>query len=210
MSCVPSAAVKKPILKSDIYYSYATWYGPGFHGKKAADGSMYDQHGLTCAHPSFPFGTYIEVMNIDSGKKIIVKVTDRPGRDVLDLTEKAFTSIADKSDGRIRVRIKPVDTSMITEKPVQTESNSKVEKTESKSQADKYFYTIQLAAFKNADAAKEFMDKANISETYIFFEQGSVDIYRVRVGRFNSKEEAQKYKSSQLSKMESIIVKVND
>lgn len=213
VSCMPSAAVKRPVLKSDSYYSYATWYGPGFNGKKAADGSIYDQHGLTCAHPSFPFGTYLEVMNIANGKKIIVKVTDRPGNDVLDLTEKAFVSIALKAEGKIKVRIKPVETSMLVNRSVKSEKSSKKSKSGkvvSSKKSDDYFYTIQLAAFKNADAAKDFMDSTNINAVYIYFEQGTVDIYRVRVGRFTSRKDALKYKSLNLPGKESIVVKVRD
>lgn len=55
----------------------ASWYGPYFHGRLTATGEIYDQHGLTAAHPSLPFDTYLQVTNLLTGKKVIVRVNDR-------------------------------------------------------------------------------------------------------------------------------------
>lgn len=53
----------------------ASWYGPGFHGKKTASGETYNQNGLTTAHKSLPFGTKLRVTY--KGKSVVVEVTDR-------------------------------------------------------------------------------------------------------------------------------------
>ena len=55
----------------------ASWYGPGFHGKKTASGAVYNQNELTAASPSLPFGTKLVITNLDNGKQVIVTVTDR-------------------------------------------------------------------------------------------------------------------------------------
>ncbi len=55
----------------------ASWYGPGFHGKRTANGEIYDQHALTAAHPNLPMGTRIEVKNLHNGHKIKLRVNDR-------------------------------------------------------------------------------------------------------------------------------------
>ena len=46
---------------------YASWYGPGFHGRRAANGEIYDQHAMTAAHRALPFGTLVEVTRRDTG-----------------------------------------------------------------------------------------------------------------------------------------------
>jgi len=55
----------------------ASWYGPGFHGKRAADRSIYDQNKLTAAHKSLPFGTRLQVWRPGGSKSVIVTITDR-------------------------------------------------------------------------------------------------------------------------------------
>jgi rare lipoprotein A len=63
--------------KGNWFHGHASWYGGKFHGRKAADGSRYDQDGLTAAHKSLPFGTKLLVMNRSTGKSCVVQVTDR-------------------------------------------------------------------------------------------------------------------------------------
>ena len=55
----------------------ASWYGPGFHGRRTASGERYDQHALTAAHKTLPFGTLVRVRSLVTGKEVDVRVTDR-------------------------------------------------------------------------------------------------------------------------------------
>src|SRR5690349_7305600 len=55
----------------------ASWYGPGFHGRPTTSGEIYDQDGLTAAHPSLPLGTRVHVTNLDNGRGVDVRVNDR-------------------------------------------------------------------------------------------------------------------------------------
>ncbi|OPL17980.1 MAG: hypothetical protein AVO35_07410 [Candidatus Aegiribacteria sp. MLS_C] len=55
----------------------ASYYGDGFHGKTTASGETYDMYGLTCAHPSLPFGTVLSVLNLDNEREVTVRVNDR-------------------------------------------------------------------------------------------------------------------------------------
>ncbi|NJR57628.1 MAG: septal ring lytic transglycosylase RlpA family protein [Cyanobacteria bacterium CRU_2_1] len=55
----------------------ASWYGPYFHGRQTAMGEIFDQNELTAAHPSLPFGTYLRVTNLRTGKMVIVRINDR-------------------------------------------------------------------------------------------------------------------------------------
>lgn len=55
----------------------ATYYGDKWHGRRAADGSIFNQDSLTCAHKTLPFGTILHVRNPKNGKEVVVRVTDR-------------------------------------------------------------------------------------------------------------------------------------
>jgi len=55
----------------------ASWYGPGFHGRKTANGEVYNQFELTAAHKSLKFGTLLRLTNFDNNKSIIVRINDR-------------------------------------------------------------------------------------------------------------------------------------
>ena len=55
----------------------ASWYGPGFHGKRTANGERYDMNALTAAHKTLPFGTMVRVKSLVNGREVLVRITDR-------------------------------------------------------------------------------------------------------------------------------------
>lgn len=55
----------------------ASWYGPQFHGQRAANGEVFDQAALTAAHPTLPLNSLVQVTNLENGREVIVRVTDR-------------------------------------------------------------------------------------------------------------------------------------
>ena len=65
-----------PSLK-EVERGQASFYGPSFHGRRTASGERYDQHGLTAAHKTLPFGTLVRVRSLVTGKEVDVRVTDR-------------------------------------------------------------------------------------------------------------------------------------
>lgn len=74
----------------------ASWYGPGFHGKKTASGKIYNQNKMTAAHKTLPFGTKVIVKNLKNNKSVQVKITDRGpfhGNRIIDLSKKAAEKI---------------------------------------------------------------------------------------------------------------------
>jgi rare lipoprotein A (peptidoglycan hydrolase) len=74
----------------------ASYYGPGFHGRRTASGARFDSRRLTAAHPSLPLGTKVVVTNVENGRQIEVEINDRgpyaKGR-VIDLSEAAARRI---------------------------------------------------------------------------------------------------------------------
>lgn len=61
----------------ETFDGVASYYGPGFHGKRTASGEVYNQNANTCAHKTLPFGTKLKVTLLSSGKSTIVRVNDR-------------------------------------------------------------------------------------------------------------------------------------
>ena len=86
----------------------ASWYGPGFHGRKTASGERFNQHSLTAAHRKLPLGTKATVINLDNGKTVEVEINDRGpyvrGR-IIDLSEAAAKRLAMKHTGTTLVRL---------------------------------------------------------------------------------------------------------
>jgi rare lipoprotein A len=86
----------------------ASWYGPGFHGKKTASGEIYDQHKLTAAHKTLPLGTKARVTNLDNGSTVEVEINDRgpfiPGR-IIDLSRAAAGTLGFVQSGTAPVQV---------------------------------------------------------------------------------------------------------
>lgn len=86
----------------------ASWYGPGFHGKKTSNGEVYNQKGYTAAHKNLPLPAYLKVTNLRNGKKVIVRVNDRGpfvGDRIIDLSEGSARAIDMVGTGTAKVRI---------------------------------------------------------------------------------------------------------
>ena len=86
----------------------ASWYGPGYHGKKTSSGEVYDMDGLTAAHPYWAFGTRVRVTLLSTGKQVVVRINDRfpahKGR-AIDLSRGAARQIGLIGPGTGRVRL---------------------------------------------------------------------------------------------------------
>ena len=71
------AHLSEPIKPIKTWVGNASWYGPGFDGKKTADGELFDSESLTAAHPNLPFGSVVRVVNPRNGKYEMVRINDR-------------------------------------------------------------------------------------------------------------------------------------
>ncbi len=65
------------IANQAIYSGQATWYGPGFDGRRTANGEVFNSNALTAAHRSLPFGTKVRVTNMNNGRSVVVRINDR-------------------------------------------------------------------------------------------------------------------------------------
>lgn len=114
--------VGKPYRVNGVWYvpaederydriGFASWYGPGFHGRHTANGERYDRRRFTAAHPTLPMPVVVRVTNLKNGRSTLVRVNDRgpfiPGR-IIDLSEAAADALGFRHDGLARVRVQYV------------------------------------------------------------------------------------------------------
>lgn len=81
--------------------------GDGYHGKRAADGSIFNTHALTAAHRTRSFGSHVTVTNRNNGRSVVVRITDRgpfvKGR-CIDLSRAAALAIGMSGLAKVTVR----------------------------------------------------------------------------------------------------------
>ncbi len=89
----------------------ASWYGPGYDGKRASSGERFDQDALTAAHPYWAFGTRVRVTLLATGRSVVVRINDRfpahKGR-AIDLSRAAAKAIGLVGPGTGVVRMEVV------------------------------------------------------------------------------------------------------
>jgi rare lipoprotein A len=93
----PTVASAEPAAAGQrVQNGQASWYGPGFHGRRTASGETFDTNALTAAHRSLPFGTRVRVVNKKTGRSVVVRINDRGpyahGR-VIDLSRASAQAI---------------------------------------------------------------------------------------------------------------------
>lgn len=95
-------------LQAPRYYQVgiASWYGPGFQGKTTANGELYDMFAFTAAHKTLPFGTVVKVVDLETGRSVVVRINDRgpfvPGR-IIDLSYAAARELGIVGAGTAKV-----------------------------------------------------------------------------------------------------------
>ncbi|NGP16925.1 septal ring lytic transglycosylase RlpA family protein [Devosia aurantiaca] len=84
----------------------ASWYGPGFNGKRAASGEIFNENAMTAAHRSLPFGTKVAVTDQNTGKSVTVTINDRGpfhGKRIIDLSKGAAAALGFQNRGTTSV-----------------------------------------------------------------------------------------------------------
>ena len=171
----------------------ASWYGKKFHGRKTASGEIYNMYAISAAHKTLPLGTYVRVHNRNNGKEIVVRINDRGpfvrGR-IIDLSYEAAKRLGIVGPGTAPVKIVALG------KSVQPETKSESGRSYI---PDDYYtgnFTIQIGAFSdrnNAERLKQKLDRSYKNVHIIPYYIGNEVLYRVRVGKCSTLEEAVKY-----------------
>ena len=156
---------------------YASWYGNPYHGRRAANGEVYDMNKMTAAHRTLPFDTMVKVFNLENQRATIVRITDRgpfiQGR-IIDLSLAAAKQISLVGPGTAMVRLEIVSTN-------------------GGRQADSF--AVQVGAFSKLASAEGLRDRLGGQFRNVFIENFLVDgtmFFRVRIGPQSSREEARK------------------
>ena len=176
----PAPGVPTPPAAPLSQEGVASWYGPGFHGKKTTSGTVYDQYAMTAAHQTLPLGSNVRVTNLANGKTVTVLINDRgpfvKGR-VIDLSYAAAEAVDMIGPGTAPVRVDVLDTAghRLTAIP------------------DRLDYTLQVGAFLDLAKAREM--KARLESRYdrtVVIEPHE-GYHRVRLGTFTGEDAAREY-----------------
>src|ERR1700692_1637581 len=98
-ACTANHRPATPATGAGATFSHGTasWYGPKFNGRRTASGERYDMRELTAAPPALPFGTLVQVTNVENGRQVVVRINDRGPfghRRIIDLSYAAARQLA--------------------------------------------------------------------------------------------------------------------
>ena len=148
----------------------ASWYGIEERGRSTASGEAMDPGALTAAHRTLPFGTIVEVTNMETGVAVHVRINDRGPfvrSRVIDLSHEAARRLGILQKGVAQVRL------TVAHIPPRTP------------------FTVQVAAFGQRQAAERFSEKLR-ADGYSGVEvTPGAAVHRVRVGRFMKRSDAE-------------------
>ena len=155
----------------------ASWYGPGFHGNKTANGERYDMHQLTAAHRTLPLGSIAMVRSMSTGRQVTVRINDRGpfarGR-VLDLSLAGAHALGMTGAGTDQIELRVVGYQGRT--------------------ADMGFLRVQVGSFSDQQNALSLLER-----TKQLYSAGRVQVidlpegkrYRVQIGQFSREAQAE-------------------
>lgn len=158
----------------------ASWYGPGFHGRTTASGERYDMWAMTAAHRTLPFGTVVEVRNLENGRRVRVKINDRGpfvGKRVIDLSRSAAEAIGMVGPGTALVEIVAVGVEPL----------------------GGFAFTVQVGAFRDLGRARDLADRLRDEFPEVEVRRDAV-WSRVQVGSFTTRAEAQRFAARLVSR----------
>jgi rare lipoprotein A len=184
----------------------ASWYGVPYHGRRAANGEIYDMNQLTAAHKTLPFETWVRVKNLDNGMTVDVRIQDRgpfvAGR-IIDLSRAAAEQINMIGPGIARVNLTiiraperpparlptslpaPVPAAAATPAQVPTPAPVPIV-------PEPELFAVQIGAFQDKQRAQALRDsmKERYGAALIAPRQANTTLWRVLVGREDSMEKA--------------------
>lgn len=199
----------------------ASWYGSDFHNKRTANGEKYDMNTLTAAHRTLPLPSIVRVTNLENGRSLVLRVNDRgpyAKNRIIDISKRGAQLLGYQVQGTAKVRVEILEKeskelkAALLGQPVEnikTASTAPVTSTAEKTlviynaagQADKVTsshaadncYFVQAGSFSQQSSASGLKNKltqfgdVKIAQADV----GGKTFYRVRIGPFSFKEEAE-------------------
>jgi rare lipoprotein A len=215
---VKNSGMESNEFREDRFFQkgYASWYGREFHGKITASGERFDMNQLTAAHKTLPFGSIVEVRNLENGKSVRLKINDRGpyrGNRIIDVSYEAARALDMVKSGEASVGINVIhmgdnstahqsNTGTSYVEPVSDrglplnvnryDSASRYESSQSYSSGVK----LQAGAFYSRRNAENLRDRVqSMTDMPVKVIQDG-DFYKVRVEGLQSKYEADRLKNS--------------
>jgi rare lipoprotein A len=111
-SVTGSISQNKIATGASLQKGTASWYGPGFHGRRTASGERFNSGAMTAAHRFLPFGTKLRVVNENNGRSVVVRVNDRgpfARNRIIDLAKGPAQELGLTSSGTGYVSLQRVD-----------------------------------------------------------------------------------------------------
>jgi rare lipoprotein A len=99
----------------------ASWYGHSYHGRLTANGEVYDMYALTAAHPTLQLPSVVEVVNLENGRSLVLRVNDRgPFVDdrLIDLSLAAARELGFERQGLAQVQVRYLGLARLDEAPI--------------------------------------------------------------------------------------------
>ncbi len=158
----------------------ASWYGDPYNGRRAASGEVYDMEQFTAAHKTLPFQTWVQVTNLDNGKQVDVRITDRgpfvDGR-IIDLSRAAAREIDLLRMGVAKVELRVIEAPKNAPAPI---TPSEAPKTPIASGE----FAVQVGAFRDRDRAEALRDSMlkRMPSTRVVPTTSDPPLWRVWVG----------------------------
>ncbi|MCU1293019.1 MAG: rare lipoprotein [Bryobacterales bacterium] len=185
------AAQPPAVAPGYVEEGIASWYGPPFNGRAAADGEIYDMETLVAAHRLLPFNTWLRVTNLANNKSVKVRVIDRgPFVDnrILDLSKAAARDIDLLGPGIGKIRLEVIAA------PPDRPAND--------------FYAVQVGAFSVRSNAEQVRSRlaARFGTAYVAIKQGRPPLWRVLVGKEDSLGGAQELAKALASQNKEVFV----
>lgn len=183
----------------------ASWYGSKFHGESTANGEAYDALAMTAAHTTLPIPTYVQVTNLENGRRAIVRVNDRGpfvNNRIIDLSYAAATKLGYANKGTALVEVVAIDVDNWP--PAQTRASPQPLQLpqptvqlpappDDKSDVGARHY-VQAGAFSSESAAENLRQRLQlITHQRVELRPTATApiLYRVRVGPLSSREQAE-------------------
>jgi rare lipoprotein A len=99
----------------------ASWYGASYHGRRTANGEVYDMHALTAAHPTLQLPSVVRVTNLENGKSLVLRVNDRGPfikNRLIDLSRAAARELGFEEQGLAKVHVQYLGIAELDGKPI--------------------------------------------------------------------------------------------
>ena len=186
----------------------ASWYGPGFHGKKTANGETYNMNAMTAAHKLLPLGSIVRVSNKSNGRQLVLRINDRgPFVDdrVIDLSRAAAIKLDVLAKGTAPVRIVALD-----EQPQSASAAARGQPRKLNAAADGRIY-VQVGSYPEREDADEMARQMNElgHRGRVQYAQ-AVQSWRVQIGPLSSRDMADDLKSRLVDVAHDAFIVIDD